>query len=46
MVGISQGNIPLGRTRRRWEDTTTTYLQEIRREADVDGIDLAEDGDK
>ena len=46
MVGKSEGNIPLGRPRRRWKDNTKIYLQQIRKAADVDGIDLAEDWDK
>jgi len=46
VVRKSEGNIPLGRPRHRWEDNTKMYLQEIRKAADVNGIDLAEDWDK
>ena len=46
MVGKSEGNIPLGRPRCRWEDNIKIYLQEIRKAANVDGIELAENRDK
>jgi len=46
VVGDSEGNIPLARPRRRWEDNTKIYCQEIRKAADVNGIDLAGDWDK
>ena len=46
VVGKSEGNVPLGKPRRRWEDNNKIYLQEIRKAEGVDGIDLAEDWDK
>jgi hypothetical protein len=44
-VGKSEGKIPLGRPRRRWEDSTKIDLQAAGCEG-MDWIDLAQDGDR
>jgi hypothetical protein len=44
MVGISEGNRPLGRRRREWADNIKTGLTEIGR-GSVDWIHLAQDKD-
>jgi len=43
LVGKPEGKIPLGRTRRRWEDNIN--IQEVGCEG-MDWIDLAEDRDR
>jgi hypothetical protein len=45
LVGKPEGKRPLGRPRRRWEDTVKMDLREIGW-GDVDWIDLAQDGDQ
>jgi hypothetical protein len=40
-VGISEGKIPLGRPRRRWEDNIKMSLQEVGRWG-MDWIELAQ----
>jgi len=44
MVWKTDGNRPLGRARRRWEDNIKVDLQEI--VWAMDWIDLAQDGDR
>jgi hypothetical protein len=41
LVGRPEGKRPLGRPRRRWEDSVKTDLQEV-----MDRIDLAQDRDR
>jgi hypothetical protein len=43
LVGKLEGKRPLGRPRRRWEDSVRMYLREIRC---MDWIDLAQDRDQ
>jgi hypothetical protein len=45
LVGKPEGNRPLGRPRRRWEDNINMDLREIGWSG-MDWIDLAEDGDQ
>jgi hypothetical protein len=45
LVGKSEGKIPLGRTRRRWEDNIRMNLMEIGWR-NVDWIHLAQDRDQ
>jgi hypothetical protein len=45
LVGKSEGRIPLGRPRRRWEDNNKMELREKGLE-DVDWIRLAQDRDR
>jgi hypothetical protein len=45
LVGKPEGNRPLGRPRRRWEDNIKTYLQEVGYRG-TDWIDLAQDRDR
>jgi hypothetical protein len=45
LVGRPEGKIPLGRTRRRWEDNIRMNLREIVWEV-VDWIHLAQDRDQ
>ena len=44
MVGKPEGNRPLGRTWRGWEDNVKIYLQEMGR--GMDWIDVAQDRDR
>jgi hypothetical protein len=44
LVGKPEGNRPLGRPRRRWEDNIKMDLQEVSGEG-MDWIDLAQDRD-
>jgi len=44
-VGNSEEKRPLGRPRRRWEDNTKIYLQEVGCE-DMDLIELSQDMDR
>jgi uncharacterized protein YebE (UPF0316 family) len=44
-VGKTEGNIPLGRPRRRWEDNIKTDLQEVGCGV-TDWIALAQDRDR
>jgi len=44
-VGKPEGNRPLGRPRRRWEDNSKTDLQKVGRVV-MDWIDLAQDMDR
>jgi hypothetical protein len=44
LVGKPEGNRPLGRTRRRWEDNIKMKPQEVG--WDMDWIDLAQDRDR
>jgi hypothetical protein len=43
-VGIPEGKRPLGRPRRRWEDSIKMYLQEMG--WDIDCIDRPKDRDR
>ena len=45
LVGKPEGKIPLGRPRRRWEDTIKIDLQEAGCEG-MDWIDLAQDTER
>jgi hypothetical protein len=45
LVGRSEGNKPLGRSRRRWVDNIKIDLRDIGWD-DMDWIDLAEDRDQ
>jgi hypothetical protein len=45
LVGKPEGNRPLGRPRRRWEDNIKTDLQEVGCDV-IDWIDLAQDRDR
>jgi hypothetical protein len=45
VVGKPEGNKPLGRSRRSWEDTNKMDLQEVRWR-DMDWSDLAQDRDR
>jgi hypothetical protein len=45
LVGNLEGEKPLGRPRRRWEDNTRMYLREIGWEV-MDWMQLAEDRDQ
>jgi hypothetical protein len=45
LVGKPEGNSPLGRPRRRWEDNIKMNLQEVGCEF-MDWIDLAQDRDR
>jgi len=45
LVGKHEGKRPLGRPRRRWEDTIKTDLQEVGCEG-MDWIDMAQDRDR
>ena len=45
LVGKSEGNGPLGRPRRRWEDNIKMNLQEVGC-GGMDWIELAQDGDR
>jgi hypothetical protein len=45
LVGKPEGNRPLGRPRRRWEDNIRMDLQEVR-SGYVDWIGLAQDRDR
>ena len=45
LVGKSEGKIPLGSPRRRWEDNIKMYIQEVGCRG-IDWIDLAEDRDR
>ena len=45
LVGKPEGNRPLGRPRRRWEDNITVDLQEVECGV-VDWIELAQDRDR
>ena len=45
LVGKPDGRRPLGRPRRRWEDTIKMDLQEVGRGCG-DWIELAQDGDR
>jgi hypothetical protein len=45
LVGITKGKSPLGRPRRRWEDTIKMDLQEVER-GGIDCIELAQDNDR
>jgi len=45
LVGKSEGKIPLGKSRRRWEGTTKMDFQEVGCGA-MDWIDLAQDRDR
>jgi len=45
LVGKPEGNIPLGRPRRRWEDNIRMDLQEVGCEG-TDWIDLTQDRDR
>ena len=44
LVGKPEGKMPLGRTRRRWEDNIMMDLQEVG--GGGDWIDLAQDRDR
>jgi len=44
-VGKSEGKRPLGRPRRRWENNSKTYLQEVGC-GDMDWIELAQYRDR
>jgi hypothetical protein len=44
-VGKPEGRIPLGRPRRRWEDSIKMDLREIRWDG-MDWIDLTQDRDR
>ena len=46
LVGKPEGNGPLGRPRRRWEDNIKTDLQEVGLGRGMGGIDLAQDRDR
>ena len=45
LVGKPEGKRPLGRPRRRWEDSIKMDLQEVGCEG-MDGIELAQDRDR
>jgi hypothetical protein len=45
LVGKREGNIPLGRPRRRWLDNTETYLRELG-SGGMDRVGLAQDRDQ
>jgi hypothetical protein len=45
LVGKPEGNRPLGRPRRRWEDNIKMDLQEVRCRG-MDWIELAQDRDR
>jgi len=45
LVGKSEGKIPLGSPRRRWEDNIKMYIQEVGCDG-MDWIDLPEDRDR
>ena len=45
LVGIREGKRPLGRSRRRWEDNITIYLQVVGC-GFMDWIELAQDKDR
>jgi hypothetical protein len=45
LVGKPEGNRPLGRHRRRWEDKIKTDIQEVRC-GGTDWIELTEDRDR
>ena len=45
LMGKPEGKRPLGRPRRRWEDTIKMYLQEVGCEG-MDWIDLVQDRDR
>jgi len=45
VVGKPEGNRPLGRSRRSWQDTNKMDLQEVRWR-DMDWSDLAQDRDR
>ena len=45
MVGNPEGNIPLGRPRRRWEDNINLDLHEVGG-GGMDWIELAQDRDR
>jgi len=45
LVGKPEGKRKLGRTRRRWNDSTKMYLQEVGC-GSMDWIDLAQDRDR
>ena len=45
LVGEPEGKRPLGKPRRRWEDSIKIGLQEVRCEG-IDWIDLAQDRDR
>jgi hypothetical protein len=44
-VGISEGKIPLGRPRRRWEDNIKMDFEEVGFES-MDWVELAQDRDR
>ena len=44
-MGNPEGNRPLGRPRRRWEDNIEMDLQEVGWERSIDWIDLAQNRD-
>ena len=45
LVGRPEGNTPLARPRRRWDDNIKMHLQEVGWEG-IDWIDLAQDMDR
>jgi hypothetical protein len=45
LVGKPEGKRPLGRPRRRWEDSIKMDLQEVRC-GDIDWIELSQDRDR
>jgi hypothetical protein len=45
LIGKPEGNRPLGRTRRRWEDNIKMHLQEVGCEG-MNRIDVAQDRDR